>query len=161
MRAHTLRIPLPTRRATRLLGRALADVLKPGDLVLLEGELGSGKTFLVRCIVRALGVPASVRVTSPTFALVHELNGRIPIVHADLYRLEAAGDLDELGLHDRIGSDALVLVEWGARFSTELAGDGVLIRLSSTDSTRHADVEPIGVRGADRIAALAAVSAVW
>src|SRR5688500_1791946 len=97
-----LELPLPTRRATQRLGAALGAALRGGDFVVLEGDLGAGKTFLVRAIARALGVPAAVAVTSPTFALVHELSGRVPIVHADLYRLEEADELVEIGLRDRI-----------------------------------------------------------
>ncbi|MDH5674144.1 MAG: tRNA (adenosine(37)-N6)-threonylcarbamoyltransferase complex ATPase subunit type 1 TsaE [Myxococcales bacterium] len=107
---------LSSRGETRRLGRRLASVVEAGDLVLLEGELGTGKTFLVRSIARGLGVPAGVHITSPTFDLVHELPGRIPIVHADLYRLGEDDALAELGLLDRIGGQALLMVEWGERF---------------------------------------------
>lgn len=128
---------------------------------MLEGDLGAGKTFLVRALARELGVPASVKITSPTFALVHELHGRMPIVHADLYRLESGASLDELGLLQHIGRDALVLVEWGERFQDSLPGSGIVVRLSVSDTGREATLEPFGTLGAQRIAALAAVSSVW
>jgi tRNA threonylcarbamoyladenosine biosynthesis protein TsaE len=107
----------------------LAQVLGVGDLVILEGDLGAGKTFLVRAIARALGVPTDIPVTSPTFELIHELPGKLPIVHVDLYRLESPELLIELGLNERIGRDALVLVEWGARFAEDLAGEGLFVYL--------------------------------
>jgi tRNA threonylcarbamoyladenosine biosynthesis protein TsaE len=142
-----LSIALPNRRATRRLGAALGGVLAPGDLLLLEGDLGAGKTFLVRAIARALGVPSALRVTSPTFALVHEHAGSVPIVHADLYRLGAPDELIELGLVERIGGDAVVLVEWGARFAEELGGQGLWVQLSLAAHGRSARVEARGARG--------------
>ncbi len=102
-----------------------------------------------------------MKITSPTFALVHELHGRMPIVHADLYRLESGASLDELGLLQHIGRDALVLVEWGERFQDSLPGSGIVVRLSVSDTGREATLEPFGTLGAQRIAALAAVSSVW
>ncbi|MGH0038487.1 MAG: tRNA (adenosine(37)-N6)-threonylcarbamoyltransferase complex ATPase subunit type 1 TsaE, partial [Myxococcota bacterium] len=85
-------------RRTRHLGAALGARLVPGDVVWLEGELGAGKTFFARGLLRALGVSEAIPVTSPTFALVHEHEGRVPIRHLDLYRL---GDVDERGWIDR------------------------------------------------------------
>src|SRR5690242_4468615 len=117
---------LRSRADTRRFGHRLAACLRAGDLLLLEGELGAGKTFLTRAIARGLGVPAEVPVTSPTFELVHELPGRLPLVHVDLYRLDAPEALRELGLLDRIGADAVVIVEWGARFADALGPDGLL-----------------------------------
>ncbi len=79
--------PLPTRKATKRLGQALARALAPGDVVVLSGALGAGKTFLVRALCRALGLDESVRVVSPTFTLIRELPTVPAIAHADLYRL--------------------------------------------------------------------------
>jgi len=141
-----LGIALPTRRATRRLGAALAAALAPGDLLLLEGDLGAGKTFLVRAIARGLGVPSAVRITSPTFTLIHEHVGRMPIVHADLYRLGLPDELVELGLVERVGSDAVVLIEWGERFAAALGGEGLLVRLSLIAEGRSARLEARGAR---------------
>jgi tRNA threonylcarbamoyladenosine biosynthesis protein TsaE len=154
-----LEIPLPTRRATQRLGAALASVLRAGDFVVLEGDLGAGKTFLVRAIARALGVPVAVAVTSPTFALVHELGGRVPILHADLYRLDAPDELVELGLRDRIGGDAVVLVEWGARFVSALGRPDLMIELAlgAGGETRAARLTGAGDRGAALVEAARAV----
>lgn len=140
--------PLRTRRDTRRLGRALAGVLEVGDLVVLEGDLGAGKTFLVRAIARAMEVPTDVAITSPTFELVHELPGRVPLVHVDLYRLDAPEMLVELGLNERIGRDAVVLVEWGERFGLELGDQGLWIYLLfDTDGRRFARLIAHGSRG--------------
>jgi tRNA threonylcarbamoyladenosine biosynthesis protein TsaE len=144
-----LTLSLPTRRATRRLSAALAVVLVPGDLVVLEGDLGAGKTFLVRGIARGLGVPVRLPVTSPTFTLVNELRARLPVVHADLYRLGEADELIELGLADRVGRDAIVLVEWGDRFAEALGGEGLWIFLSLMADGRQARLEGRGARGRD------------
>ena len=105
--------------ATAALGRRLAAALRPGDLVLLEGDLGAGKTALARTIVRTLVGDERLDVPSPSFALVqpYEANGR-PVLHADLYRITNPYEVDELGLFDRV--DAIVLVEWPER-SKEVA----------------------------------------
>lgn len=152
---------LPNRRATRRLGSAVAALLAPGDVVWLEGELGAGKTFLARAILRGLGVPETIPVTSPTFALVHEHAGRRgPIRHLDLYRLDDAAALDELGLGEAL-EGAIVLIEWGARLRAAIAARGVEIALSIPDAGpgRHAIVRAIDARGGEIVAALARADA--
>lgn len=125
-------IPLPTRRRTIELARRLALVLRGGDLVVLSGGLGAGKTFFARALCRALGVSADIPVTSPTFTLVHEYEGKVPIRHADLYRLGSAAELIELGLGEQRTAGALLVVEWGERYLDALNGDGLLLELAVT-----------------------------
>ncbi len=145
-------IALPTRRATVRLAHTLARELQPGDLIVLTGGLGAGKTFLVRALLRALGVPAEIAVPSPTFTLMNEYGrdtgARVPIVHADLYRL-LGGDLDEelseLGLRARRGEGWALIVEWGEDAYRALGGDGV--RLSIDTHPRVAKVVGEGPRG--------------
>lgn len=148
-------IPLPTRRATIRLARALAAAIEPGDLVVLSGGLGAGKTFLVRAFLRALGVPQEIAVPSPTFTLMNEykadLGARVPIVHADLYRL-VGGDLDEelseLGLRARRGEGYALLVEWGDDAFGALGGDGVRLTIETSPQLgRVARVVGEGARG--------------
>ena len=91
-------IELPTERATRELAARVAPHLAAGDLLVLSGPLGSGKTFFARALCRALGLPPSERVPSPTFTLVHEHDTEPPVSHADLYRLRDADDVRRLGL---------------------------------------------------------------
>jgi tRNA threonylcarbamoyladenosine biosynthesis protein TsaE len=142
-------IPLPSRRATVHLAERLAPALAPGDLVVLEGDLGSGKTFCVRALCRALGVPHEVPVTSPTFTLVHEYDGRLPIRHADLYRLRDPGELGGLGLREQRAEGALLLVEWGTPYIDALGGDALVIELSiSAGEARAARLRASGPRGA-------------
>jgi tRNA threonylcarbamoyladenosine biosynthesis protein TsaE len=132
----------------------LARALEPGDLVVLTGDLGAGKTTLVRSIARGLGVPADVPVTSPTFELVHELPGRMPVVHADLYRLAPGDDLSELGLLPRIGTDAVVLVEWGDKFEAELGDEGLWVNIDLGKGERTIVVRGRGRRGQALVQAL-------
>jgi tRNA threonylcarbamoyl adenosine modification protein YjeE len=121
--AAALWIELPTRRATRHLGRALGRALEPGDALILSGALGAGKTFLVRALCRALGLDEGVRVVSPTFTLIRELPTRPPVAHADLYRLTSADQARELGLAELRERGMVLLVEWGEAYAEALGPD--------------------------------------
>ncbi len=118
---------LASRRDTTRLGASIATVLQPGDLVILSGELGAGKTFLAGAIAQGLGVREPV--TSPTFALVHEYSTpRGPLVHADLYRLREGGpppeaEVARLGLRERRSEGAIVMVEWAEGAAPLLGGE--------------------------------------
>lgn len=128
-----IRRDLPARRDTARLGDDVATILGPGDLVVLGGELGAGKTFLAGAIVHALGVDARQAVTSPTFNLVHEYATRVgPLLHVDLYRLRdgsepLASEIARLGLRERRAEGAIVLVEWGMDAVEALGGAPKLI----------------------------------
>jgi tRNA threonylcarbamoyladenosine biosynthesis protein TsaE len=105
--------------ATRRLAAAIAGLARPGDVVVLTGELGAGKTTFAQGFAGALGVAEDV--VSPTFTLVHEhatARPGVALVHADLYRLERTGELEDLGLEEMRRDGAILLVEWG-----EVAGD--------------------------------------
>jgi tRNA threonylcarbamoyladenosine biosynthesis protein TsaE len=123
-------VALPTRRATRMLAGLVAAELAPSDLVVLSGPVGAGKTFFTRALCRALGVPRTRRVTSPTFALVHEHAGRLPIVHADLYRIESARQLFDLGLENERDEGKVLVIEWGIPYLAELGSDGLIVELA-------------------------------
>ncbi|MGB6689986.1 MAG: tRNA (adenosine(37)-N6)-threonylcarbamoyltransferase complex ATPase subunit type 1 TsaE [Terracidiphilus sp.] len=104
-------------------GRKLARLLKPPQLLLLRGELGTGKTTLVKGIAQALDAAEPDEVTSPTFTLVHEYEGTqegkpVKLYHIDVYRLEGERQLETLGLDELLTPDALVLVEWGDKFKS-------------------------------------------
>lgn len=121
--------------ATEALGVELANALKPGDLVVLEGDLGAGKTALARAIIRHLAGDPTLDVPSPTFALVQPYDtAKGPVLHADLYRLGDPREVDELGLTDN--PDAIVLVEWAARVPEIVAAATVTVSL---------DIPPGGV----------------
>lgn len=96
---------------TRILGAALAPLLLPGDIISLSGDLGAGKTTFVQGLATALGVDR--RVTSPTFTIVHEYNGRYPIIHLDVYRLDSFQEVLDLGFEEFLDPSAIVLLEWG------------------------------------------------
>jgi tRNA threonylcarbamoyl adenosine modification protein YjeE len=105
---------LPDDDATARFGAALAETLKPGDVVSLEGDLGAGKTAMARAILRTLARDPALEVPSPTFAIIQPYDTPAgPVLHADLYRLADAAEADELGLLD--DPEAIVLVEWAAR----------------------------------------------
>lgn len=115
--------------ATARLGEALASLIKPGCLILLTGELGAGKTTLARAIIRALLNEPEMDVPSPSFALVQPYEGRgLAIIHADLYRLAAAAEIQELGLSD--DQDAIVLVEWAERDPSLATRADLIVTLS-------------------------------
>ena len=125
---------------TRDLGAALAGVLQAGDIVLLVGDLGAGKTALTQGLGRGLGVEGPV--TSPTFALVHEHPGRLRLLHADVYRLDALSEVVDLGLPELVdagpfggGPDdgAVAVVEWGDRAAPALPADVCEVRLDFGD----------------------------
>jgi tRNA threonylcarbamoyladenosine biosynthesis protein TsaE len=147
---------LLTRRSTIRLAKELAPLLRSSDFVILSGDLGTGKTFFVRALCRALGVPTAVEVTSPTFTLVHELSGRIPIVHADAYRLKDEGELLALGLREARAEGALLLLEWGAPYAAVLGGDALLVefRHLASPSARRVTIDGTGARGAELVRAL-------
>jgi tRNA threonylcarbamoyladenosine biosynthesis protein TsaE len=104
-------------------GRKLAALLKPPQFLLLIGELGTGKTTLVKGIAEALDAAAADEVTSPTFTLLHEYEGQrngepVKLYHIDVYRLESERQLETLGLDELLTPDALVFVEWGDKFKS-------------------------------------------
>ena len=102
---------------TTAFGRTLTDLLAPPKLVLLRGDLGAGKTTLIKGIVAAFEAAAEGDVTSPTFTLVHEYRGpRAILYHIDLYRVDTPRELETLGLDDLISENSILLIEWGEKF---------------------------------------------
>ena len=138
----SLRRHLPDEGATARLGVALAAALRPGDLLTLSGDVGAGKSTLARALLRALHREPELEVPSPTFTLVQSYpDGRLPAIHADLYRLSSPAESDELGIEDALG-DGVAIVEWPER--GDLAGREVRITLRETDGgdARVAQIDP-------------------
>ena len=134
---------LPTPDDTRALGVELADLLRAGDLVVLVGPLGAGKTALTQGIGRGLGVREPV--TSPTFVIarVHS-GGRLPLVHVDAYRLGSVADVDDLDL-DASADESVTVVEWGQGLVEQLADEHLEVRLDRRDDdVRTAVLVPHG-----------------
>jgi tRNA threonylcarbamoyladenosine biosynthesis protein TsaE len=132
-----VQLRLETRRATVRLGSVLAAGLRAGDLVLLDGPLGAGKTFLARAMCRALGVPPHVAVPSPTFALVLEYEARLRILHVDCHRLDGAAEVAALGLRER-RADGVMIVEWGAKHAACFGGEALRVALAHAPRGRRA-----------------------
>jgi tRNA threonylcarbamoyladenosine biosynthesis protein TsaE len=138
------------------LGERLGRALRAGDVVALVGPLGAGKTTFVQGVARGTGVPPDRHVASPTFALVNEHPGRVPLVHADLYRINAAAELEELGLADASDRAALA-IEWLDRFPDVVAADRLEIHIAvDAGGGRRLTLRGAGPRGAALAAALAA-----
>jgi tRNA threonylcarbamoyladenosine biosynthesis protein TsaE len=113
---------------TAAVGRDLAQSLRAGDTVLLQGELGAGKTAFVRGLAEGLGVPADA-VSSPTFTLIQEYRGgRLPLFHVDLYRLDDPREIDDLGLEE-IAADGVLAIEWAEKLRRPPA-EAIAVRIT-------------------------------
>jgi tRNA threonylcarbamoyladenosine biosynthesis protein TsaE len=127
-------------------GRKLARLLQPPQLLLLRGDLGTGKTTLVKGIAEALDAAEADEVTSPTFTLIHEYDGAqdghpVKLFHLDVYRLEGERQLETLGLDELLTQDALVLVEWGEKFkSLRKRATGEIVIVSTGGDARRITV---------------------
>jgi tRNA threonylcarbamoyladenosine biosynthesis protein TsaE len=98
-------------------GQQIAEDLRPGTIVLLRGDLGAGKTTMVKGIAQAFEAAGADEVTSPTFTLIHEYRGpEVTLYHIDLYRIDTQRELDTLALDDLMGPNSILLIEWGEKF---------------------------------------------
>lgn len=114
---------------TLRIGRIIGEGAVPGTVIALIGELGSGKTSLTQGIAAGLDVPGAYYVTSPTFTLINEYPGRIPLYHFDVYRLSGSLDLEDLGYEDYFFGDGLVAVEWAEKLMDSLPDSTLFIRM--------------------------------
>jgi tRNA threonylcarbamoyladenosine biosynthesis protein TsaE len=138
-------VDLPDPAATAAWGRRLGGLLFGGAVVALVGELGAGKTHLARAVCEGLGLADGRTVTSPTFVLVQEYQGRLPIFHFDAYRLRSEGEFADLGAEEYFQSGGVCLVEWADRVAGCLPAEHLCVRLEITgDASRRAAVQARG-----------------
>jgi tRNA threonylcarbamoyladenosine biosynthesis protein TsaE len=137
-----LTIEVATEAETERVGRALALLVEPGTVIGLAGPLGAGKTRLVRALAEALGVDPGA-IASPTFVLIHEYEGRIPVVHCDVYRLRGAEEFAALGVEEYWNGGGVCLVEWADRVADRLPPGAWFLRIA-----------PLGVESRQLVLAL-------
>jgi tRNA threonylcarbamoyladenosine biosynthesis protein TsaE len=149
-----LRLSSRSPAETKRIGQRLARNLKPGDVVLLEGELGAGKTCFAQGIGKGLQVAEAVK--SSSFVLVNEYNGRLKVYHADLFRLGSPDEIADLALEEN-GADGLLLVEWPDRAPSEMPPEHLRVRFSIEDEGgRTLELTAQGKRYEDLVTAFAA-----
>ncbi|MEE4135853.1 MAG: tRNA (adenosine(37)-N6)-threonylcarbamoyltransferase complex ATPase subunit type 1 TsaE [Desulforhopalus sp.] len=124
------RVQLNDLADTEKFGRALAELARAGDLICLQGDLGAGKTTLVQAIARGLGVEGWVN--SPSFALLHEYSGRLPLYHMDFYRLNSSDEIIAIGLDEYFASQGLTVIEWAERAEDILPPEKLCLSLHHT-----------------------------
>jgi tRNA threonylcarbamoyladenosine biosynthesis protein TsaE len=144
---------------TRKVGAAVAELLVPGDVVSLTGDLGAGKTAFVQGAARALGVQDPV--TSPTFVLVRPYRGDVPVHHVDVYRLDRVQEVLDLGFEDLLDPSGVVFVEWGDAIDALLPDDHLRVEITADDETRRLSFAGRGKRWAGRWERLEGVLVPW
>jgi tRNA threonylcarbamoyladenosine biosynthesis protein TsaE len=122
-------LELSSLERTEALGKILGELVQSGDVITLEGPLGAGKTALTQAIARGLGVDPRIYVTSPTFSLLHEYQGRIPLYHMDLYRLAGENEIESLGFPEYFYSNGLTVIEWPERLGNLMPSERLHVEL--------------------------------
>ncbi len=129
------------------IGKRMGRYLQPGDVVALVGELGAGKTQFIKGLAAGLEVKDPRHVSSPSFTLINEYQGRIPLYHIDLFRLKGERETDELGLEEYLGAEGVTAIEWADRAPSLLPKEMLFIRISYTGkNTRSLEVTGQGKR---------------
>lgn len=131
---------------TEILGEKIGSSLEPGTFIALYGDLGAGKTTLTKGIAKGLDVPDLVH--SPTFNLIHEHYGRLPVYHFDVYRLQGAADMEDLGYEEYFYGDGVAIVEWPEKISDVLPEDRLEVHITSDGDHRSFKINAIGENSA-------------
>ena len=132
-----MKINLRNECETIKLGEQIAEAVKPGMTIAMVGDLGAGKTTMSRAIIQALGVDEPV--TSPTFTIVNEYEGNLPIYHFDVYRLSDVSELQEIGYEEYINGNGVCIIEWANLIAEELPLDSVIVTLKYSEDTLTRD----------------------
>ena len=153
MTAEIFNIELQSLADTKRLGQLLGEIAKAGDVIILGGSLGAGKTTMTQFIGGGLGVPAKCYITSPTFNLMHEYQGRLVMYHMDLYRLSPEEEIEELGLIEYIYGNGLTVIEWPARLGSLMPEEYLVIKLELQDveDSRVAQIAIAGEQWLERL----------
>ena len=122
---------------TMLIAEKLAKGLKPGDIIALSGDLGSGKTTFTKGIGKGLGVKDSRRINSPTFVLIKEYSGKIPLYHLDLYRLDALKEIENLAVEEYIYGTGVTVIEWAEKIKCLLPEKHILVKFKVKGDTKR------------------------
>jgi tRNA threonylcarbamoyladenosine biosynthesis protein TsaE len=140
-------IQITTRSATETqkLGQTLGAEIQQAIIIALAGDLGSGKTAFVQGLAKGLDVSEKYYITSPSYTLINEYPGRLPLFHVDLYRIEHRPDIEEIGLDEILQRDAVIAIEWADRFFGETLSDHLELRLKMiSENTRQIEIFAYG-----------------
>jgi tRNA threonylcarbamoyladenosine biosynthesis protein TsaE len=158
MAAH-ITVELGSLAETERLGRFLGEIAEAGDVIILNGPLGAGKTTISQFIGAGLEVPGECYITSPTFSLMHEYPGRLTIYHMDLYRLSSEEEIEDLGFVECIYGQGLTIIEWPDRLGEMLPDEHLDITLEMTgEDCRTAEISAHGEKWQKRLAGINSLS---
>jgi tRNA threonylcarbamoyladenosine biosynthesis protein TsaE len=140
---------------TRQLGRKIGALIHFPMIIALSGDLGSGKTALVQGLAQGLEVPADYYITSPTFTLINEYPGRLPLFHVDLYRLDSINDFEDIGLDELLSDQAVIVIEWSDKLEKSLLSEYLAATFEIVgEDLRRINLIAYGQNGIDLIKAL-------
>lgn len=138
-------LELSSLKRTEEFGKVLGNIVEPGDVITLQGPLGAGKTALTQAIARGLGVDPNIYITSPTFSLLHEYQGRTPLYHMDLYRLTGEDEIESLGFLEYFSGNGVTVIEWPERLGVLMPTERLNVELViSGESSRTANLTAYG-----------------
>jgi tRNA threonylcarbamoyladenosine biosynthesis protein TsaE len=140
---------------TRKLGQRIGTLTNHPLIIALSGDLGSGKTAFVQGLAKGLDVPDGYYITSPTFTLINEYPGRLPLMHVDLYRLDSTADLEDIGLDERLYDQAVIAIEWADKLSDSLPASHLFVTMEIIDDNcRRLCLDATGQREMNLLIAL-------